>query len=330
MAERVRMSDVARAAEVSKTTVSLVLNDIAGTRIPEATRARIFRIAREIGYVHRPAQPHPEDDLPPVIGVMINEISASYPINLLDALQIGVEARDRQMILQITGGGPAQEKDALRNFHRLGVTGVIYAMTFHAEVEPAPELDRFRHVLLNCRRRDGKGHAVVSDEASSGKRAAEILLAAGARRIATLTGDQWQVASRERLDGFLSGLKAAGHVPLSVQAANWSHPIAESLTAALLRSAVPPDGLFCQNDIMARGALSAIKAAGLRVPEDILLVGHDDREFASDLDPPLTTLTMAHADMAELALERLLSSDPLADRIEAIAGETILRASTGH
>lgn len=328
MADRVRMSDVARVAEVSKTTVSLVLNEIPGVRIPEGTRARIFRVARELGYRHRPAQHHDEDQPITSVGVLINEISASYPINLLDGLQIAAEQRDIQLIIQMNGAGPEQERDALRNFHRLGITGVIYATTFHAEVEPCVELDRFRHVFLNCRRREGDGHAVVSDEYASGQAAARILLGSRATRIATLTGDPWQVATRERLSGFQDTLALAGLEPIAVEAANWSHALARAATEQLLAQGARLDGLFCQNDIMARGAYAALRAAGIRVPQDVCVVGHDDREFAADLEPPLTTLTMAHADMAELALERLLGGEALGDRIEALAGETILRGSS--
>ena len=134
---RVRMVDIARAAEVSQTTVSLVLNQVEGIRIAEDTRHRVLSVARELGYEPAPALRAFGRAGTKLFGVVIDEISAAYPSNMIDGLQSAAEAGATELIIQITGGREDRETAALENFARLGVCGVIYATTFTRVVQPS-------------------------------------------------------------------------------------------------------------------------------------------------------------------------------------------------
>jgi LacI family transcriptional regulator, galactose operon repressor len=324
------MVDIARVAKVSQTTVSLVLNQVEGIRIAEDTRQRVLSVARELGYLPAPALRAFGRAGTKLFGVVIDEISAAYPSNLIDGLQSAAEARAAELIIQITGGRGDRETAALENFARLAVSGVIYATTFTRLVQPPRRLDAFPHVFLNCRRKDKHGLSVLPDERRGGKMAAQHLIDAGCKRIATITGDPWQSAATDRLAGFRLTLQRNGLScdPACVRHGDWGHESGWRSTRELLALERPPDGLFCQNDVMARGALVAIEETGLRVPHDIAVVGYDDRDFAKNLRPPLTTISLPHAEMAEQALAQLTgqANDRTASA-HRVSGALIIRAS---
>lgn len=329
MKKRVKMVDVARAADVSRTTVSLVLNQIPGVRIAEATRQRVLQVARDLGYSPGPLIEALDPDRKRLYGVLVNEISAAYPIDLLYGLQVWADAQGDQLVIQASNGVADHEAAALDNFARFGVAGVIYASTFTAIAAPPPSLARFRHVLLNCRREDSAGLAVIPAERRGGALAAEHLIALGRTRIATITGDPWQLASIERRAGYHRALNKAG---LNLGAAyerpsDWSHAQGYAAMLDLLDLSEPPDAVFCHNDLIARGAMAAARDRGLEVPRDLAVVGYDDREFSKDLG--ITSVTLPFATMAERAMAELTGSEDLGSRTLTVSGTLVARASSG-
>ena len=328
MQKRVRMVDIARAANVSRTAVSLILNQVPGVRIAEATRQRVLQVARELGYTPGPMLADLDPDRKRLYGVLINEISSAYPIDLIYGLQNQANAQGVQIVIQVTDGVADHEVAALDTFERVGVAGVVYASTFSAVVEPSEQLGKFRHVLLNCRRTDGSGFAVLPAERHGGALAAQHLIDIGRRRIATITGDPWQFASKERLAGFHRVLNKAG-LNLGAafeQASDWGHTSGYQAARKLLDLPQPPDAIFCHNDIIARGAVALARDRELRVPDDLAIVGYDDREFAKDMG--ITSITLPFQEMAERALSELASDALLETRTIKVSGELVPRASS--
>ncbi|MBP1846471.1 LacI family transcriptional regulator [Rhizobium petrolearium] len=328
MKKRVKMVDVARAANVSRTTVSLVLNGIPGVRIAEATRQRVLQIARELGYSPGPLIENLDPERKRLFGVLINEISAAYPIDLIYGLQNWADAQGLQIVLQVTDSVADREIAALENFARFGVEGVIYANTFTAIVSPPASLGNFRHVLVNCRREDSSGFAILPAERHGGMLATDHLIEIGCRRIATITGDPWQIASIERLAGYHRSLNRAGLNlgPRFERASDWGHASGYAAARDLLALSEPPDGIFCHNDIVARGAMAAARDMGGKVPEDLAIIGYDDREFSRDLG--ISSVTLPFAEMGERALAELAGSADLADKTVTIQGRLVARMST--
>lgn len=326
MQKRVKMVDVARAANVSRTAVSLILNQVPNVRIAEATRQRVLQVARELGYAPGPSLDQIAPDGQRLFGLLINEISSAYPVDLIHGVQNQADSQALQVIIQVTDGLPDRELAALDTFARLGVEGVVYATTFTALVTPPPALNRFRHVLLNCRRADRSGRAILPAERHGGALAAHHLIGLGRRRLAAITGDPWQFASIERQAGFRRTLGAAGLIPIAEVSGDWSHAGGYAAASALLQRADRPDALFCHNDIMARGALAAARDLGLAVPQAIAIIGYDDREFAADLD--ISTITLPFGAMAERAMADLAGKTDLPSGTLAVQGELIARAST--
>jgi LacI family transcriptional regulator len=302
MKKRVKMVDIARAADVSRTSVSLILNQVPGVRIAEATRQRVLQVARDLGYTPGPALSALDPDRKRVYGVLINEISSAYPVDLIYGMQNWADAQGIQLLIQVSDGVADHEMAALDLFERIGVAGVVYASTFSAIVSPA--------------------------ERHGGGLAAQHLIELGRKRIATIVGDPWQFASRERLAGYHRDLNKAG-LNLGAQyeeVSDWGHASGYAAAMRLLSLPEPPDAIFCHNDIIARGALQAASEMGLNVPSDLAIVGYDDREFAKDMG--ISSITLPYLEMAEKALSELVDGKPLSDRVLSISGRLLQRAST--
>lgn len=309
--KRVKMVDIARAAGVSQTTVSFVLNNIDGMRIADDTRQRVIETARQLGYTPGPMLHDIDSQTPSIVGVLINEISSSYPIDIIDGLHMAARGQAAQLAVFVTDGVTEREAQALQSLRRLGAQSVVYANTFTTGVLPTDELASFPHVFVNCFRTDGKGVAVVPGERAAGFVAAQHLIAGGGKRIAVITGDSWHTSAQRRLNGFRRGITTGGQVlaPELLIHGSWGHGSGYQSMQRLLALPEPPDAVFCHNDMMARGALMAIAEAGLGVPDDIAILGYDDREFAADFG--LSTLIQPYADMAVRAMSILRSGRDL-------------------
>ncbi len=167
-------------------------------------------------------------------------------------------------------------------------------------------------VLLNCYTSEGGQSSVVPAEVAGGHIATEYLLNAGHRRIGYINGEPWQDASKDRLKGYRTALATADlpFAPELVRDGDWSSGLGFEQTLSLMREPNPPTAIFCANDLTALGAIEAIKQLGLRVPEDVSVLGYDDQEIARHTHP-----AAVHRRAAELR------TGPLGGR-NAAAGRT--------
>ena len=161
------------------------------------------------------------------------------------------------------------------------------------------------------------------------------LLALGHRRIAAITGPKGWVATEERRNGYHAALAAAGVLPaaeLEVEGANWQIPQGFAAASRLLDLERPPTAIFAFNDNMAIGAMQAARARGLRMPEDISIVGFDDLEEAALVTPALTTVRQPLAEMGRMAVSlllRLLNKQRVETLRVELATKLVVRESTG-
>ena len=160
---------------------------------------------------------------------------------------------------------------------------------------------------MNCYTRDQSRPAVVPAEVAGGLRATRHLIDFGHRRIATITGEPWMEAARDRLKGYNKALVAAGipQDPALVVRGNWSASSGFDAMRKLLTLAERPTAVFCQNDRMAIGCYEALKEAGLVIPDDMSVVGYDDEEISRHLHPQLTSLVLPQRAMGVWAVEHL-------------------------
>ncbi|MDR3426130.1 LacI family DNA-binding transcriptional regulator [Silvimonas sp.] len=318
--KRVTMSDIGRQAGVSQASVSLVLNDAPGTRISAATREKVLKVARELGY----SAPPRAESAPAIIGLLINHLAMTpHVAALLEGARDEAASSNCMLATIATHGDEQIENEALNYLLSRPLKGIIYATLLTQEANPPDRLRDVPTVMLNCHYSKQHYPSVVPADIAGGVAATTALLDAGHRRIAFISsGEDWIEGSRDRLLGYRQAL-ATYDIPVDpalivspeqTHTEGWTQRGGREQTHALLDLPLPPTAIFCFCDRMALGAYEAIKSRGLRIPEDISVIGFDDEVFASSMEPPLSTLVLPHEEMGRWAVARLLDFDPVADR----------------
>ena len=245
-----------------------------------------------------------------VIAYVVDEISTSpHPVVSFDGARDAGWESGFIVAAHVTRSNPELEAttiDAIRRDPH--VIGVIYSTIFTRRVSLPDELYRLPTVLLNCHSADRRVHSIVPGEVAGALHATEYLLGKGHRRIGFINGEPWMEASADRLKGYRQALGAADIAfdPGLLRSGDWLPLQGYNLTLELLRSANPPTAIFCANDLMAMGALEAAGSMGLRVPEDLSVMGYDDQELARYTHPPLSTLVLPNYEMGRKATEVLI------------------------
>jgi LacI family transcriptional regulator len=305
------IKDVARLAGVSAATVSQVLNDVPGSRISVETRQRIHRAAAELGYVPNRLARGMRTGRSGMLG-LISDTIATTPF----AGSIVVGAQDTALkhgctlVLVSTDGDPTVEQDMATTLLKHQVDGFLYATMFHRRVNLPPALERIPTVLLDAASDRAELPSVVPDEVGGAETAVGELLAHGHRRIGFLTNEDDVPATHGRLEGYRNSLARAG--------IDFDPGLVlddESVTAGGYRTARQmldredrPTALFCYNDRMAMGAYRAAAELGLRIPDDLSVVGFDNQLLlAEGLYPGLTTVALPHYEMGAWAVDALVA-----------------------
>ncbi len=306
---RPTMMDVASRAGVSQATVSLVLNGSPGAKLSETTRQRVQSAARELGYSlpRRSSRAAPGGQS--VIGFIVDELASDPWMAIAfegareKALEYGLS-----IYLAVSNGDPDNEAAIVENLENQPLVGVIYGTILTRQVNLVPALKRHNLVLLNCYDAKRKRHSVIPGDRLGGQMATQRLIDAGRKRIGFINGQEGVDAARDRLNGYRQALSSNDIVfdPDLVRSGNWEPSAGYEHTKSLLALPEPPDAIFCGNDLMALGCIDALREAGLRIPEDISVIGFDDREISQHTHPPLTTLVLPHFEMGTIAAENLI------------------------
>jgi LacI family transcriptional regulator len=312
---RPTMMDVAAAAGVSQTTVSLVLNDIREARLSAGTRARVREAAEALGYTlarHAPAVPRHAGAS--VIGFIADEISTDpWCAMQLEAVREKAWEHGLTVTAGVTHGDSELEGALLAEMLREPLVGLIYASILTRPVRPLPDFRRTRTVLLNCSVPDHAVASVTPGELLGGYVATMHLIRAGHRRIAHIHGQSWTDPARDRIRGYRRALAEHDilYDPALLRPGNWEPPTGYEHTMTLMDLPEPPTAIFAASDMMAVGVYDALKERGLRIPEDVSVVGYDDREIAQFMRPPLTTVVLPHTAMGLQAAETLIEGQLL-------------------
>ncbi|MBB4985208.1 MULTISPECIES: LacI family DNA-binding transcriptional regulator [Streptomyces] len=307
---RVRMSDVAVAAGVSTATVSMVLSGAGSDRISPQTQARVREAAAAIGYAPNSVARSLRTQRTRMIGLVSDTIATTpFAGRMLAGANDVARDHGNLVVLVNTDDDAAQERQAIQALTGQRVDAMIYARMWHRVVD-APAGLPADTVFLDCRPAQGGWPAVVPDDRRGGVVATRELVAAGHRRIAYVDAprDDEVVASRLRHEGYLEVLAEAGITPdpalhvRGITDAGGGRAATEELFA--LPAERRPTAIFCFNDRMAMGAYTAAYRRGLRIPDDLSIVGYDDQQLiAAEIDPPLTTVALPHYEMGRWAME---------------------------
>ncbi len=310
MDPRPSIRDVATLAGVSPSTVSVVLNAVEGARVREDTRQRVVEAAGRLGYAPDPLARGLRTRRSQTLGFVSDVIATTpYAGRLIQGAQDAAWRAGLLLILVNTGANAELEQHAIRTLLQRRVDGIVYATMYHRVVE-VPQLRRpLPLVLLDARPARGSVPYVVPDEVGGGAAAVTELLEQGHRRIGFVT--EWYdiPAVAGRLRGYRESLAHYG-VPFDPALVLREEPGAfggHRGVSRLLDLPDPPTGVFCFNDCTAMGAYQAAADRGLRIPDDLSVVGYDDHQLiASSLSPGLTTVALPHYEMGAWAVETLL------------------------
>lgn len=310
---RTTMTDVATAAGVSQTTVSLVLNPHSGAKLSEATRNRVLDAVARLGYrstrqaAPAPARPGGGRNL---IVYLADELSTTqHPAVNIDGAREAAWNHNCLLAVYATRGDEALELATLQaTLANPSVLGIIYATISTREVELPHGFGELPAVLLNCYDAERRYPSVVPAEVAGGHVGTEHLLARGHRRIGFINGEPWMDAARDRLKGYRQALATADlpFDPRLVRDGDWMVDTGRAHALSLLAEPAPPTALFCANDLMAIGAIDAVRSLGLRVPEDVSVLGYDDQEVARHMDPPLSTMVLPNFELGQTAVDLLV------------------------
>jgi LacI family transcriptional regulator len=309
-AQRVNIRDVAEAAGVSQTTVSHVLNDVEGARVAEETRSRVRDVAERLRYRPSRAARGLRLQRTNAVAMLSDEIATTpHAGKIILGAQEAAHAHGWTMLLFSTGGDRDLEDRDLDVLAQHQVEGVLYAAMYHRHVELPERLRGMPVVLLDARSADATLPSVVPDEIEGGRLAVEELISFGHRRIGFALNRDDIPATSGRLAGYKLALKAAGirfDRSLVVQDESEAAGGYRAVTK-LLNCAPRPTAVFCFNDRMAMGAYRAAAEVGLRIPDDLSVIGFDNQEIIADgLYPALTTLALPHYEMGAWAVEALV------------------------
>lgn len=327
--------DIARAAGVSKSTVSLVLKG--SPLVKSETRERVEQVMDRFGYVYNRGAANLRTARSNMIGMIISDLMNPFFSELAAGIEDALYARGFVSILANTNEDCDRQTAVLRSMREHGVAGIIMSPARGTDAwRLATDLPKGVPTVITMRRVIGSPLAYVGPDNQAGARAAvEHLIRLGNRRIAFLGGFTSAITTqRERLGGWREALVAAG-LPSDDALVFESMPTREGgqdAAAAALAAPHRPDAFFCYNDIVAIGALRALADQGIRVGVDFGVVGFDDIPEAGHTAPPLTTVNAGTRPMGGLAAKSLLGiiegEDPAALSFSG-ATRLVVRESCG-
>ncbi len=323
------MSDVAALAGVSHQTVSRVLNDHPSVRA--TTRERVIDAIATLGYRPNLAARALVTRRTGTIGVITPATALFGPTSTLVAFEQA--ARDSGYYVSVatlrdfTGG---EVVAAVDHFLAQGVDGVAVVAPSSGTVDAVGDVRVPVPVVLVSSGRKGAGLPTVAvDQVLGGRLATEHLLATGRRRVAHVAGPQEWYDARDRLRGWREALQDAGLAVPEHVVAGWSASGGYAAGLDLVRGGLP-DAVFAANDQLALGLLAAFAEAGVRVPEDVAVVGFDDEPGTAFYAPPLTTVRQDFDELGRRAVQVL--ADALGGSAPSrtpIAPELVVRRSSG-
>jgi LacI family transcriptional regulator len=300
------IATVARLANVSVASASRVLN---GIKTTPAVLERVTEAAERVGYVPNAAARSLRSRRTGQIAFAMPDVANPVYTKMVASIHAVARASGRRLILHSTGADIDDELAIVRELRRRIADGLIL-VSLRMTDEHAGELDGAAApvVVIGPPTKHARVDTVRANSRAGAAEAVRHLHDAGRRRIALVNGPQETVPAASRRLGYLDGLRACDLVAdesLVETAGDFTVAPGEAAVLRLLERE-RPDALFCANDLLAIGALRALREAGLRVPEDVAVVGMDNTDLCDLTHPALTTVDLGAEERARLAAELLL------------------------
>jgi LacI family transcriptional regulator len=328
---KVTIIDVAAEAGVSFGTVSRVINN--DVHVKPKTRERVLEAMQRLGFVANRQARSLAGGKTNSIGMLVPDLGTSYIGEIIRGIDAELNLSGYDLILYTTHRTASKEANYVANLAEGMVDGLLLVLPRSpADYIGALTRRNFPYVLIDHQGTGQDCSAVGATNWQGAYHATEYLVKLGHRRIGFITGSMDLGCSEDRLEGYRSALRTH-HLPDTPEVifeGNFDQPDGFAGACALLDLPIPPTAIFASNDMMAFGALDAVRTRGLRVPEDISIVGFDDIPQATLIHPALTTVNQPLEKMGRVAtqmlLDRLNEPEVEAGRIE-LPTELIVRDS---
>lgn len=303
------MQDVADLLNVSKQTVSAVINNKPG--ITPATRARVFAAIEQVNYRMDWTARSLRTGRTHTIALIVADVASPLMGAMASAAEKRLYAERYNLVLYNTHDDLERELFSVDSIVQRSVDGVLFVSARDESTAlEGVEAAGIPVVVIDRVPQSYSGPAVVLDNTAAGRLAADHLAGLEHTRCAHIGGPRHVHIARERLEGFKSGLESrALPAPLIEAADDWHVESGYAAMRRLLasqRTGRAFSAVFCAGDLLAVGAMRALAEAGLHMPVDVSIMGLDDIEIAAYLTPPLTTISQSVERMATLGVEMLL------------------------
>ncbi|MGH7647404.1 MAG: LacI family DNA-binding transcriptional regulator [Gemmatimonadaceae bacterium] len=327
------IKDVAREAGVSVATVSRVCND-SGV-VSDSTRKHVLEIASKLGYSAHGAARSLITSRTSTLGVLLPDLYGEFFSEVIRGIDRAVQGSGYHLLVSRSHGDENEIVAAFRAM-RGRVDGLlIMSPDLDARNAVSGLRDHFPVVLLNCPAEQDQHDSIVIANYDGACEALRHFVERGHRRIAMITGLAHNYDADERLRAFRDVTRQAGIARDDALEVSGDFTEASGFRAGqtLLDASPRPTAVFAANDSMAIGALSAFRAGGARVPEDISVAGFDDIPMARYMNPPLTTVHVDISTLGVLAAERLLGhvrdGNGVTRQRELVPAHLVIRSSCG-
>jgi DNA-binding LacI/PurR family transcriptional regulator len=312
---RATMQDIARVAGVSRTTVSFVLNDIPDANIPDVTRQRVLQVARELDYTPNAMALNLARGKAMTVGLIVRQTAEQLSIDaFLGQVILGVmrviEAQGFHLIIHAVDASASGTETYVELVRTRKVDGLVISSPLANDPEIKLLHDEGTPIVVHGAADIPDVPSVDVDNVQGAYIAVKHLLDLGHRRIGHITNTSLRyTSSRDRLKGYRQALDDAGiaYDNSLVFEGEFTDLSGANAMHRLLDMPNPPTAVFIGSDLVALGAIGVVHERGLRIPDDISVIGFDDLMFSQYLQPPLTTMHLPPYDLGRRCGETVLS-----------------------
>lgn len=312
MKNKTTVKDIAQLSGVSASTVSRYLNR--STYIVKEKVDLIEKAIYELNFVHRSRKNHSTETRSMMIGVIAPSYDSSHSVRILRGMENTVSQTSYQLKVEITHWEQEREVHLLEQFVKQGVDAIILVggylgdMEIKAITKEVPVLLFGSPVYTKLRERDGILPTLEIDNELGGYLATNHLLQLGHRRIAHIHGPLDNLDARERLKGYRRSIENAGieFDESLLMDGRFESPYGLKAIEALIKKGVKFTAVFAGNDESAFGVIQGLHRKGIKVPDDVSVVGFDDLPMCTYFVPSITTINQPFEDMGEIAIKTAL------------------------
>lgn len=329
----VTLAAIAKAAGVSVSTVSRALSN-GNYPLKEETRQRILKLAEEMEYKPNLVARSLQSNRSHQVGVVVDRMQSPFAAATVQGIQDVLRQAGYSISIIYSNRDQELIVEAIKSFYGRQVDGILILNSWlHNYNDPILALQDRPFVFINRRFSNCIQNCVAPGDRYGAQLATQHLVDLGHHRIGFINGQEDWIEAQNRQAGYLDVLERNG-IPMDgtlIRPGDWGVDSGYRAAQELLALDEQPTAIFAASDMMALGAIYAIQDAGLRVPQDVALVGYDDRDFSAWIRPALTTVRMPSYEMGQAAARQMLkqfAGEELEDTTQ-IPGKLIVRQSCG-